>query len=66
MERLIKKEIRQPISEELLFGKLTEGGSVSLRVEKERLKVVCRKKGASRKTAKKEQPPPVPEESIAE
>ena len=43
MERLIKKEIRQPVSEELLFGSLTNGGSVTLRVEKELLKVVCKK-----------------------
>ncbi|MBF0379635.1 MAG: ATP-dependent Clp protease ATP-binding subunit ClpA [Magnetococcales bacterium] len=55
MERLIKKEIRQPLSEELLFGNLTEGGSVSLRAEKDKLHLNCKKPTArkKRKSAKK-------------
>ncbi|MBF0446096.1 MAG: ATP-dependent Clp protease ATP-binding subunit ClpA [Magnetococcales bacterium] len=54
MERLIKKEIRQPLSEELLFGNLTNGGSVSLRVEKEQLHITTKKAiaGKKRKSSK--------------
>ena len=50
MERLIKEKIRQPVSEELLFGALTNGGAITLRVEKEQL-LVKSKKGGSAKTA---------------
>ncbi|MBF0357960.1 MAG: ATP-dependent Clp protease ATP-binding subunit ClpA [Magnetococcales bacterium] len=53
MERLIKKEIRQPLSEELLFGNLTDGGNVTLRVEKEKMKIVTKKTGRINKKSKK-------------
>ncbi|MBF0194975.1 MAG: ATP-dependent Clp protease ATP-binding subunit ClpA [Magnetococcales bacterium] len=43
MERLIKKEIRQPLSEELLFGNLTDGGTVTLRLVKEKLQITTTK-----------------------
>lgn len=39
MERIIKKELRQPLSELLLFGDLAGGGSVSVGVEKDALKI---------------------------
>jgi len=34
MERLIEKEIRKPLADELLFGKLSEGGTVKVNVKK--------------------------------
>ncbi len=38
MARLIQEQIKRPLAEELLFGKLNQGGHVIVTVEKEKLK----------------------------
>ncbi len=40
MARLIQEQIKRPLAEELLFGKLNKGGQVSITVEKGKLKFV--------------------------
>jgi len=35
MTRLIEKEIRKPLADELLFGKLVNGGTVKVGVNKD-------------------------------
>ena len=37
MARLIEKEIRKPLADELLFGKLTNGGTVKVGVKKDKI-----------------------------
>jgi ATP-dependent Clp protease ATP-binding subunit ClpA len=37
MIRLIEKEIRKPLADELLFGKLSQGGTVKVGVTKDKL-----------------------------
>jgi len=37
MERLIEREIRKPLADELLFGKLSEGGTVKVSVKKDKI-----------------------------
>ena len=37
MFRLIEKEIRKPLADELLFGKLSTGGTVKVNVKKDRI-----------------------------
>jgi ATP-dependent Clp protease ATP-binding subunit ClpA len=37
MARLIEKEIRKPLADELLFGKLIDGGSVKVGVKKDKI-----------------------------
>jgi ATP-dependent Clp protease ATP-binding subunit ClpA len=37
MIRLIEKEIRKPLADELLFGKLSEGGTVKVNVNKDKI-----------------------------
>ncbi|SMN15290.1 ATP-dependent Clp protease ATP-binding subunit ClpA [uncultured Candidatus Thioglobus sp.] len=37
MSRLIEKEIRKPLADELLFGKLIDGGTVKVGVKKDRI-----------------------------
>lgn len=37
MARLIEKEIRKPLADELLFGKLTNGGAVKVGVKKDKI-----------------------------
>jgi ATP-dependent Clp protease ATP-binding subunit ClpA len=37
MVRLIEKEIRKPLADELLFGKLIDGGSVKVGVKKDKI-----------------------------
>jgi len=39
MERLIEREIRKPLADELLFGKLSEGGTVKVGVNKDKLSI---------------------------
>jgi len=41
MNRLIQQKIREPLAEELLFGKLEHGGSVKVSAEGEEIKVEC-------------------------
>jgi ATP-dependent Clp protease ATP-binding subunit ClpA len=43
MARLIKKEIREPLAEELLFGELEAGGKVLVTVKDNLLKIECKK-----------------------
>ena len=38
MARLIQEQIKRPLAEELLFGRLSQGGHVTVTVEKEKLK----------------------------
>jgi len=37
MARLIEKEIRKPLADELLFGKLINGGTVKVGVKKDKI-----------------------------
>ena len=37
MERLVEREIRKPLADELLFGKLSEGGTVKVNVKKDKI-----------------------------
>ena len=37
MARLIEKEIRKPLADELLFGKLVNGGTVKVGVKKDQI-----------------------------
>ena len=37
MARLIEKEIRKPLADELLFGELSEGGTVKVEVNKDKI-----------------------------
>ncbi|MBF0454100.1 MAG: ATP-dependent Clp protease ATP-binding subunit ClpA [Magnetococcales bacterium] len=60
MERIIKEKIRTPVSEALLFGNLTEGGTVTLRAEKGELKVKTKKAGGLAKKGSKRSPTAVP------
>ncbi|WXU00340.1 MAG: ATP-dependent Clp protease ATP-binding subunit ClpA [Catillopecten margaritatus gill symbiont] len=40
MSRLIEKEIRKPLADELLFGKLVTGGTVKVGVKKDKITIV--------------------------
>jgi ATP-dependent Clp protease ATP-binding subunit ClpA len=42
MARLIQEQIKRPLAEELLFGKLSNGGHVEITVEHDKLKFVIR------------------------
>lgn len=44
MHRLIQQKIREPLSNELLFGKLEEGGTVRVSVKDDDLAIKCTKK----------------------
>jgi ATP-dependent Clp protease ATP-binding subunit ClpA len=37
MSRLVEKEIRKPLADELLFGKLMQGGTVKVGVKKDQI-----------------------------
>ena len=37
MIRLIEKEIRKPLADELLFGKLSQGGTVKVAVNRDKI-----------------------------
>jgi len=39
MARLIQEQLKRPLAEELLFGKLNKGGHVNVSVEKDKLKI---------------------------
>ena len=41
MNRLIQQQIREPLAEELLFGKLEHGGNVKVTAENDEIKVEC-------------------------
>lgn len=41
MNRLIQQQIREPLAEELLFGKLEHGGNVKVSAENDEIKVEC-------------------------
>ena len=47
LQRLIDKEIKRPLSRELLFGKLVKGGNVKVEVIKDELKVTTAKEVVS-------------------
>ena len=40
MSRLIEKEVRKPLADELLFGKLVDGGTVKVGVKKDSVTIV--------------------------
>ena len=42
LQRVIDKEIKRPLSRELLFGKLKDGGSVNITVKDEALVLECK------------------------
>jgi len=73
MARLIQEKVKQPLAEELLFGKLAQGGEVHVSVKEDALafeltpsapKVVKPKKNATRKTTSKK--PKSPEANAGE
>ncbi len=37
MERLVEREVRKPLADELLFGKLSDGGTVKVSVKKDKI-----------------------------
>ena len=39
MARLIEKEIRKPLADEILFGKLSESGTVKVEVKKNKIAI---------------------------
>ena len=41
MHRLIQQKIREPLAEEILFGKLEHGGTVNVSAEKDEIKCEC-------------------------
>ena len=43
LQRVIDKEIKRPLSRELLFGKLVKGGKVKVDVVKDEIKIVTTK-----------------------
>jgi ATP-dependent Clp protease ATP-binding subunit ClpA len=51
--RVIQEYIKKPLSEELLFGKLTKGGVVKIGVKKGELDIVCEGPDSPRLTTKK-------------
>jgi ATP-dependent Clp protease ATP-binding subunit ClpA len=51
--RVIQEYIKKPLSEELLFGKLTKGGVVKIGVKKGELDIVCDGPDSPRITSKK-------------
>ncbi|MGB0234858.1 MAG: ATP-dependent Clp protease ATP-binding subunit ClpA [Candidatus Puniceispirillaceae bacterium] len=52
LARLVQEHIKKPLADELLFGKLIQGGSVKVGVLKDSLKLTCRP-APQRKPAKK-------------
>ncbi len=42
LARLVQEHIKKPLADELLFGKLIQGGSVKVGVLKDSLKLTCR------------------------
>jgi ATP-dependent Clp protease ATP-binding subunit ClpA len=48
MARLIEEEIKKPLAEELLFGKLKQGGHVAVTVEQDHLKILVEDTADSR------------------
>jgi ATP-dependent Clp protease ATP-binding subunit ClpA len=43
LQRVIDKDIKRPLSRELLFGKLTKGGKIKIDIVKEELKIIVQK-----------------------
>ena len=39
MARLIEKKVRKPLADELLFGQLSEGGTVRVEVKKDKIAI---------------------------
>jgi len=40
MSRLIEKEIRKPLADELLFGKLSKGGTVKVDIKNDLVRLI--------------------------
>ncbi len=51
--RVIQENIKKPLAEELLFGKLAKGGVVHVKVKEDELQLVIEPAGAPRLTSKK-------------
>lgn len=62
LARLVQEHIKKPLADELLFGKLIQGGSVKVGVLKDSLKLTCRP-APQRKPAKKPKKAPLAEKS---
>ncbi len=60
LSRLIQEKIKKPLAEELLFGELTNGGTVRIGVKDSQITFSCAKnkpiKGAAQKRVKNKQP----------
>ncbi len=52
LARVIQENIKKPLAEELLFGNLTNGGSVYITEAKDSLKITCKKQSKKPKTSK--------------
>jgi ATP-dependent Clp protease ATP-binding subunit ClpA len=48
MARVVQQQIKQPLAEELLFGKLQEGGKVHVDLKDKELLIVCESSVASK------------------
>lgn len=44
MSRLIQQKIREPLSEELLFGKLEDGGTAKVTIKNDDIEIKIQKK----------------------
>ena len=42
LQRLIQKEIKEPLAEEILFGKLKNGGVVSIKLKDKKIKFLIK------------------------
>jgi ATP-dependent Clp protease ATP-binding subunit ClpA len=62
LARLVQEHIKKPLADELLFGKLIQGGSVKVGVLKDSLQLTCRP-APQRKPAKKPKKAPLAEKS---
>jgi len=56
MNRLIQQQIREPLAEEILFGKLEHGGVAKISAEGDEIKVTCIPSDKTKKETIKEEP----------
>ncbi|MBS1957762.1 MAG: AAA family ATPase, partial [Cyanobacteria bacterium SZAS-4] len=68
MNRLIQQKLREPLAEEVLFGKLEHGGSVAASVENDDIKLTCTAAPAKedKESAESAESPKSPEQEKAE
>lgn len=58
MARLIQKQVKEPLSEELLFGKLENGGTAKLDVKDNEFIIECTSAAAKKEEGEAAPPPP--------